>query len=85
MEAISFSFCISYAAYPIISSSLHVGIVMTTSSFREPAMLGRTGRLVTDHSELDNIISPQNMSDSDRLQLWITLGQYTETDIINNE
>ena len=48
-------------------------------------MLGRTGRLVTDHSELDNIISPQNMSDSDRLQLWITLGQYTETDIINNE
>ena len=56
---------------------------MTTSNFREPAMLGRTGRLITDQSESDKIVSPQNLSDSDRLQLWITLGRYTKTDTIN--
>ena len=33
--------------------------VMTTSNFREQAMLGRTGRLVTDQSEQDKIISPR--------------------------
>ena len=33
--------------------------VMTTSNFREPALLGRTGRLVTDQSESDKIISPR--------------------------
>ena len=59
--------------------------MMTKSSFREPAMLGRTGRLVTDQSESDKIISAQNLSDSDRLQLWRTLGRYTKTDTINNE
>ena len=32
--------------------------VMTTSSFREPAMQGRTGRQVTNQSESDKIISP---------------------------
>ena len=41
-------------------------------------MLGRTGRLVTDQSESDKIVSPINLSDSDRLQLWITLGRYTK-------
>ena len=50
--------------------------VITTSSFREPAILGRTGRLV----RLDKIISPVNLSDLDRLQLWITQGLYTKTD-----
>ena len=31
---------------------------MTMSNFREPAMLGRTWRVVTDQSESDKIISP---------------------------
>ena len=55
--------------------------VITTSSFREPAILGRTGRLV----RLDKIISPVNLSDLDRLQLWITQGLYTKTDKINSQ
>ena len=35
--------------------------VMTTSDFREPAMLGRTGWLVTDQSESDGIVSPRKL------------------------
>ena len=48
-------------------------------------MPGRTGRLVTNQSESDKIVSPQNLSDLDRLQLRITPGRYTKTDTINIE
>ena len=37
---------------------------MTTSSFREPAILGRTGRLVTDQSESEKIISSENSTEA---------------------
>ena len=40
---------------------------MTKSSFREPAMLGRTGRLVTDQSESGRIISPEKLGKPVRL------------------
>ena len=55
--------------------------VITTSSFKEPAMLGRTGHLVTDQFESHSIISQENLSDSDRFQL----SRYTNTDTISNE
>ena len=48
-------------------------------------MLGRTGRLVTYQPQSDRIISLVYLSVSDRLQLWITQGQYTKTDTINRE
>ena len=46
----------AHATKPAVCSILLS--VMTELSFREPAMLGRTGRSATDQSEWDRNVSP---------------------------